>query len=181
MSLWTIPWLCKYSRPSKSWQKYLRFKEKKKNKKPKNSGMIVLPLSTFTWQVNVESYTFSPTYDMKNSNLQKELNTTKHCLVNAIMLKVYSEAAVSLIICKDEKEKNRGLTRELEILETFSLEHCPTFPACHKRSTPLPYTYQKSQGGKKIPLRLSLITTGHVIVIELCNRYMTLYIAGWCF
>lgn len=24
MSLWTIPWLCKYSRPSKSWQKYLQ-------------------------------------------------------------------------------------------------------------------------------------------------------------
>lgn len=24
MSLWTIPWLCKYSRPSISWQKYLR-------------------------------------------------------------------------------------------------------------------------------------------------------------
>lgn len=23
MSLWTIPWLCKYSRPSRSWQKYL--------------------------------------------------------------------------------------------------------------------------------------------------------------
>lgn len=24
MSLWTIPWLCKYSRPSISWQKYLQ-------------------------------------------------------------------------------------------------------------------------------------------------------------
>lgn len=26
MSLWTIPWLCKYSRPSKSWQKYLEIR-----------------------------------------------------------------------------------------------------------------------------------------------------------
>lgn len=66
-------------------------------------------------------------------------------MTNHIMLNMFSEAIACCIIWNI----NRNLTRELEILETFSQEHYPTSPACHKRSTPLPYTYQGRQGRQK--------------------------------
>lgn len=51
---------------------------------------------------------------------------------------------VNLNIAETEGKRERGegktLTRELEILETFSLGHCPAFLASHKRNTPSPYT-----------------------------------------
>lgn len=38
------------------------------------------------------------------------------------------------------KRERKKLTRELEILEIFSLGRCPAFLASHIRNTPSPYT-----------------------------------------
>lgn len=128
MSLWTIPWLCKYSRPSKSWQKYLRQEKKKKG----------------AWTCFKQTISSALVYMWCGERRFTKTQMPPNVLTN-ITLKVYSEERVRLTIWN----KNRSLTRELEILETVSQEHCPTFPACHKRSTPLPYTYQNSQGREK--------------------------------
>lgn len=47
---------------------------------------------------------------------------------------------------RTKKHGEWRLTRELEILETFSLGRCPTFLASHKRNIPSPYTWVRSQG-----------------------------------
>ena len=54
--------------------------------------------------------------------------------------------------------QGKTLTRELEILETFSLGRYPAFPASHIRNTPSPYTYvQRVKGCSKHLLMMWLI------------------------
>lgn len=118
MSLWTIPWLCKYSRPSISWQKYLGEEGGGNKIKPKSKNVLAYR------QIKI-------------------LNTLiRQTCITVTLTVVATTNPLELQV----KTWGWGLTRELEILEIFSLGRCPTFLASHKRNIPSPYTWVGSQG-----------------------------------